>query len=313
MNFKYSLQSAATQAIMLKRPIILIEGKTDRPIYNNLVKISQINAKVHLVNEFRNTNPGCEGVINAIVNLQDFFNRSLNNIKFVLGIIDQDARPYRVSEINQQTLQGLFILKYYSLETYFSTTENIKRLAARLSYIEANEIPHETINFIEINITNSLEDLYYLSLEALKNACLKGYNGLVRYEIGAGKVCNDKSKKHLMTQIASKKQDLAAFAQKKGISIKDLKQICKGKWYLYNYLYRAHYQIKQLSAQCRLGQIPQCSSCKSENPDDCLYTLKSHYTTQDISKLSDQILNIIDHNECSDIIQRIKELYSPTT
>jgi hypothetical protein len=154
-------------------------------------------------------------------------------------------------------------------------------------------------------------DLYYISLEALKNACDETYNALIgyneqKYNSTTKKIAEDGSRAHLMSQILPKKADLDAFAQSKSIAKTDLKLIVKAKWYLFAYVYHSYHTIKNLKNECKNGNIPQCRSCKVGNTQDCLYNMKQTNYREEI--LYDNIQKYIDQTECSDIISAIQTL-----
>ncbi|MFK7906604.1 MAG: hypothetical protein AB8B69_15845, partial [Chitinophagales bacterium] len=212
------------------------------------------------------------------------------------------------------SLKGLLVLKHYSIETYFATKTNLKRLIAKMTHLLERDISEEAIRFVEQNIEDSLEGLYYISLEALRNACDTDYIGKIGYKkdvfgkkVPKTKVVEKSSKQYLLSQILPKKDSLDNFALLPTIAVssKDIKKICKGKWFLYNYIYRANHHIQQLSEKCRKGEIPRCRSCSVGNFEDCLYTLKANYENQ---ALYDDILEFVDWEECSDIIERFKQL-----
>ncbi len=312
MSLKYKLNHIVVKAIMSKQAVIIVEGKDDRKIYQRMIDELKIEAVVWQVNEFKDYHAGCKSVIEAIHILQPKFEERTENIHYVLGIIDRDSRPYRPiqeDEIDYKSLKGLLVLKHYSIETYFATKTNLKRMIAKMTHLLERDISEEAIRFVEQNIEDSLEGLYYISLEALRNACDIGYEAVIGYkgDEKGHKVSEKKSRTYLLSQILPKQTDLDAFAKlpRIAVSIKDIKQICKGKWFLYNYIYRANYHIQQLSEKCRKGEIPRCRSCSVGNFKDCLYTLKANYKGQ---ALYDDILEFVDWEECSDIVEKFKQL-----
>ncbi len=314
MQFKRDLNDIVAQAIMNREPVIIVEGKDDHQIYRAILHETTTNASVYQVNEFENYGAGCDNVIKCIAYLQKKIEERPQNIQYILGIIDRDARPYRPlqeTEINYRTLKGIFILKYYSIETYFATSHNLKKLLARLTYVSENDIPQTVVDLLIDNIHATFDNLYWISLEALRNACDTKYEAEIGYSEhhnGRG-VVEYKAQQRLLSQILPKKEALQVFANDTiGVSIDDLKLICNGKWYLFNYIYHANSKMKELSSACKNQRFQQCSSCQVGNFEDCLYAMKTIYKNNSISSLVDEIQTFIDREECLDIIERIETL-----
>ncbi len=303
---KYDLYELLNTAIFTKTAFILVEGKDDAQIYSRIAK--KINKKIDIypVNIIDEYSSGCDNVIKAIHKLQAKFEERKDNIDKVLGIIDRDVRPYRPlssDNIDYKTLKGLFILKYYSIETYFATKNNLKKLIEKLTYANQNIITEEVLNIVENNFNKITNELYTISLEALKNSCLTDYNSIVGYD--DDKIKEEDRRKYIFRKLQSKKTELKNFADKINVNINDLKQVCKGKWYLYNYIIKTLQQIKHLKIMCKKAEILQCKSCKVENFDDCDYKYKGGYQ---ISGIYNDIFEYIDETECQDIIQRMTGL-----
>lgn len=307
---KYNLYDMVAHTIMSKEALVIVEGKEDRKIYQSMANMLGLDIKVMQVNLFEDHAAGCDNVIKCITKLQIKFEERSENINRILGIIDRDIRPYKKRlphEIDYTQLKGLFTLKYYSIETYFTTVNNLKKLIAKITYTNQDEIDQERINFVVQNIANRLDILYYISLEALKNACIEDYKGIIGYN--QEKVTEHKYQDFLWTQLENKQVDLDDFANQNNISINDIKLICKGKWYLHHFVYRAFHQIKQLKELCR-DKFNLCQSCDVGNFEDCLYDLKNNYKGSNINYLYNDLLNFIDEEECNDILNALIQLKS---
>jgi hypothetical protein len=202
------------------------------------------------------------------------------------------------------------LTRYYSVETYFATRSNLRKLISKVSYTLPNDIPDFVMELAENNIGGNATSLYYISLEALKNACIKGYDSVVCYKDGEFKVTDANSTANLMCQINQKIPELGIFAISMGISIEDLKFIAKGKWYLFSYVYQLIPVIRDLKNKCNAGNIPQCRSCLVGNLDDCLYKLKKNST--DVNSLArdlnNDIMEFIDEESLRDVIGLFKGL-----
>jgi len=180
MQTKRNLEAAFTRAVMLNEPMVIVEGKDDYQIYQNIARKINPAIEVFQVNEFENYTEGCRGVIDCMEVLQAKFDEKAENIQFALGILDRDVRPYR-GELPDH-LQGLFITKYYSFETYFASKENLRKLIAKITYTTAQDIDDQTLDFVLSETENPFSTLYLISLEALKNSCVPEYSNLLGYD-----------------------------------------------------------------------------------------------------------------------------------
>ena len=303
---KYDLFDLLNVAIITDTPFVLVEGKDDSQIYYRIAK--EINKKIEIypVNTIDDFSSGCDSVVKAILKLQPKFEERPENINRLLGIIDRDVRPYRElgeSEIDYTLLKGLFILRYYSIETYFATKRNAGKIIEKLTYLPAEMIDNELLQFIEADFISFNSILYFISLEALKNACSRDYVTILGYEDDSIRDANRIT--YLYSQIELKKSDLELFAIQKGLSIDDLKKICKGKWYLYHYVNKLNEKIKTLQTHCKNNHIKQCKSCEVQHYEDCFYKYKAGY--QPIGLYND-IFEYVDTEECDDIIQKFNQL-----
>jgi hypothetical protein len=310
---KLDLSVAFANAIMTREPMVIVEGKDDWQIYTKLAKLIDVNVQVYQVNEFEDYAAGCFHVIACLDSLQPELAKKADNIHFILGVIDRDVRPFR-NELPTH-LKGLFVTKYYSIETYFATRQNLLELISNVTSMESSYIEDSILDFVEELFNQSLVDLYYISLEALKHACVPGYSAVVSYSDKGGEVFKEvikyllgDGKNYTLNQIEPKKTELDIFASGFGLGVKDLKYITKGKWYLYFFVYCGLQQFRQLSQKCKDAKI--CRSCKVGNHQDCLFKLKRKNLQPE--ELYERILNVIDLQECEDIIQAFHKLSRPS-
>lgn len=311
---KYNAAELINTAIMTHIPTVLVEGKDDISIYNCIVdKLLDKEINIYAINQVEGYSTGANHVIKCIHDLTTAgkFTERAGNDKRLLGIVDRDVRPYRAllaHEIDYTSLlgKGLFMLKYYSIETYFATQNNLKEVIGTYTSQPRRVISQEAINFVESNHQSSLNELYYFSLEALKNACTTGYVPDVSYK--ATEIDSNKKRQRLMTQLAPKTALLDEFAEEKGIAFSDtdIKLICKGKWYLYSYVYKGAHNISLLSTQCKASKIPSCALSTIDNHKECLYALsQKKINTQ---TLYEQVLSMPDKEELEDILTAFQNL-----
>lgn len=304
MGFKNDLFETLNTAIQLHKSIVIVEGKDDYQIYQNIANhIKATHIEVCQADEFEDFDAGCRGVIACIEKLQPKFEERTENINKILGVIDRDVRQFR-GELPIH-LKGLFITKHYSIETYFATQSNLQKLINKVTFTTSRDVGNGVLELVENEFNNFLPDLYLLSLEALKNACVVNYDKKVCYDDAEGKIADRTSRTHLLGLLQPKESELHSFATEKDISQNDIKLIVKGKWYLFSYAFYTYPILKELQDKCNNAEIIQCRSCNVGNYDKCLYKIKAIYTPQ---QLCDELLGFIDENECTDIITAFKKL-----
>lgn len=302
MGLKYDLFDIMAAAIMIEEPILIVEGKDDFQIYDSLTKSIRKKVQVYQSNEFEDHYEGCSGVITCIQKLQPKYAERADNINKIIGIIDKDVRDFR-KEIPD--LLGLFITKHYSIETYFVTLNNLRQLLSNITYNIVEEINDEILHLLECSFKESLDNLYMISLEALRNACNNKYDTDVGYDFSAPKISALQFLDEVLPKLENKKVDLENFASELNINLNNIKLIAKGKWYIYWYLSRIYPGIKDLKEKCRGNIITQCRSCRVGNFQDCLYNTKNDYK---IDQLIAMMMTFVDDHECEDIIYRINSL-----
>ncbi len=303
---KYDLSELLNTSIITGTPVLLVEGKDDFQVYNRIATSISKTVDIYPINTIEDYASGCESVIEAVHKLQPKYKEREDNDRRIIGIIDRDVRPYRElaeGEIDYKTLTGLFILKHYSIETYFATKQNLAKIIEKHTYLSHDSVTDEIVDLVEQNFDPIKEDLYLVSLEALKNACTHDYSSVFGYDNDDLK--NSGGLNHFRTQLTPRTDDLLRFAEGKALSEEDLKLICKGKWYLSHYVNTAYEKIKQLLELCRNNEIPQCRSCSTGNQNDCLYKHKTGYQPQAIVN---DIMEYVDKDECSDIIRMLESL-----
>ncbi|MFC4402387.1 hypothetical protein [Gracilibacillus xinjiangensis] len=300
---KHDLEEWITEAIMADTPVIIVEGHDDIQFYERLIIDMEKDAVVEAVENIEGYNEGSDGVINCIKDLQQKFDERDENKKYILGIIDRDARFYR-NEIPDYL--GLLILKFYSFESHFITQRNLIELIPNLTYVSNRHVDVKTINYIEDELyKRDFVDLYYFSLEALKNSCEREYTGIVSYSDEAGSIFSEGYKPILSEKIYAKKNELDEFAISKGITYGDLKYIAKGKWILHVFSKYLTSKIKQLKDACENNDINKCNFCLTGVNHKCLWKVKGNFQHGHVSNI---ITNYIDETEIKYIKDRFKLL-----
>ena len=188
---------------------------------------------------------GCNGVINALKEIE-YVAKGSDYSNDILGIIDRDARLYR-NEI-ETNLKGLFILKYYSIESHFIHQNVIATTIDFITLKSKKSLNIQISSNIYNTIIGNISTYYYLSLDCLKNACDINYTSCFSYS-------PDSINSHIKHQdyqtklqtVMTRKNQLDEFASDFSLnnSIDNMLLIMKGKWILD--LFRAPLKISQYS------------------------------------------------------------------
>ena len=274
MEFK-TIGQIIARARLEKRPLVVVEGKDDVPIYEQIAKKVNKSVFVRAIETIPNYSPGCFHVKKFIKDAQSEINKASENEKYIIGIIDRDASFFR-NEIEE--MKGLFVLKAYSHESHFVTKPNLEYALHNL--LSSNfGINDNIIDFIFANYDNSVTEYYYYSLEALKNACDETYEAEIGYAHTYGHINNLND---LREKIDNKKNELDNFALEIGVFIQNPISIIKGKWLLDLFIDKTYESILELSNFCSSNNLikgqQRCSYCQSNKPDMCSWKPKKHHT-----------------------------------
>lgn len=274
-------------AIMSKMPLAIVEGVDDVPIYQRLCNDRKIDVDVYASEMLIVNQEGCEGVKTNITqirnNLPDF---PIEN--YVVGILDRDARFFR-NELPSDT--AIFVLDKYSIENHYAHPECVEYLVRQFTSVEI--LDSELSIEIHRSILDRISFLYYLTLEAIRNACEQDYDSLV----GFSNKIRELLGRGIHVQVMSRKEELDRLAQHYGLFNDEsfLVQITKGKWLLELYYGELELEIRKLSERCKSGDITKCKVCLVELEKKCYYSatsfisgdilMKQSFTNSNISSL----------------------------
>lgn len=297
-----SIDTLFANSRLTNRALIIVEGVDDIQFYSRISDHIGKSFKFHAIENIEGYSEGCDQVVKAAEDFQVKLNEEEINQRFFLAIIDNDVRQFRGEEI---VLNGLFTLKYYSFESHFLTTINLKKIILDLTQVEHDLLNQDFLQLLKSEISDEISEALYLpSLEALKNALNTDYNNLVGYSSSAGEILNNQK---LIDQIKEKEEDLELLATELGLvkNYETVRNIAKGKWILSSYSKQTNKKIKELKEKCADGQIIKCQYCSSGQEDKCLY--KMQHRPQE-GQLIEMIKNLIDQNELAYIIDKLTEL-----
>ena len=173
------------EAIMSGTGIIIVEGIDDVPFYEKLFSDTTNEIEVYAAENVlfdkdgvtTSCGEGCDGVLRCL-ELADIDSESIDIEKYLLGIIDKDVREYRGQTINNP---AILTLKHYSFESHFVNKETAKYLINISTRATDKLLQHHELDNIYNRVMDSVSNLYYISLEALKNSCVTAYSGSIGY------------------------------------------------------------------------------------------------------------------------------------
>ncbi|WDG94107.1 DUF4435 domain-containing protein [Pseudomonas chlororaphis] len=262
-------------------PSLIVEGIDDIEIYINLTRRVPFDVEVYAVEHIEGYGQGCGEVIKAIAALENIPQTQYKLPSHILGVIDKDVRDYR-GEL--PTSPAILVLKYYSIESHFISKAIIANTLRLCTKTSQDMITEELCDLIMSEIEVKLLDLYYHSLEALKNATQAGYAADFAYSFTPGRIKDVQAK----ALIEAKRSELDQFADSLNItrSIDSVKCIARGKWLIDVFSDELVYCIERLQNLCRAHTINSCLSCITNAYDKCLYRMKDGFNKNTIKSLA---------------------------
>lgn len=294
----YNLASSLAHSVMIKQPLIIVEGEDDVPFYKKMItsnnKFRILPSELVLNSNNKRYTPGCEGVIDIVKDAQPIINKNTIYKQMFLGIIDSDCRKYTTEE--DISYECLFKLKYYSYESHFVSEYSLKGLVSYITNVPIPDINGLALKNIVTPTQKIMNDMYYVGLEVLKGIIYSTYNRLITYDSKPEALFqkNKNLEKTIIELILEKKSELDLFAKDIGITLEDAKNIVKGKWYLYAYVFSIYESVANLKVLCNSNEIDQCPYCENGMFDKCIWKKK---LTLNRSEYSNAMVNINYANE----------------
>ncbi len=197
----------------------------------------------------------------------------------------------------------MYVLDYYSLENYYFNKEVVEKTLSSF-IINPNLATDFIISSMYQEILNYLiENLYYISLEALKKSCDNNYDAIIGYKPNN---IDDFLKDN---RLIDRRNDLDIFAKNKNIKKTEdnIYKIVKGKWLISTFCNIYFKKIKELETKCNKKEITQCDNCLiDEISEPCLY--KPRKNKLNSNDLEEKIYELIDLDSLTLIKERIKQL-----
>lgn len=295
----FEVDEVLNESIMTGVPSLIVEGIDDIGIYVDLAKRVPFDVEVYAVEHIDGYGQGCSEVIKAINALESLPKTQYELSSHILGIIDKDVREFR-GELPASS--AILVLKYYSIESHFISKAIIANTLKLCTKTSQGMINDQLCDLIMSEIEEKLLDIYYHSLEALKNAVETGYAADFAYSFKPGRIKDAKAK----ALIQAKKTALDDFAEKLKItkSMNSIKCIAHGKWLIDVFSDELVTCIENLQGLCREQKINSCLSCVATAYDKCLYRMKDGFNKNTIKSLA---ASHVVGGEFDYIVKRISE------
>lgn len=274
---EYSADELLGLAKISGTPIVIVEGYDDVPIYERISDNTSASCLIFASENILCEAEGCEGVIKNISVIRETCD-GIPVEKYVLGIIDRDARFYRNSIPADP---ALMVLDFYSIESHFVSQHSVRYLIPRVTRATNRLLQEQLCDDIYNELRERLMFLYLVSLEALKNACVQDYQSEFGYKDTIKSIVHRK----LHLKLDAKKADLLEFGQSLNLTgtWQDILKICKGKWILEMFTDELFAKIIDLPNLCKLAAVNQCQFCAKGEVSKCLYKNPSFFSA-DIMK-----------------------------
>jgi len=276
-----SINNILVSSKMVGRKAIVVEGTDDVKKYecilenSNNVKDKVFNKvlKVYAVETILDKDDnyyqeGCVGVVNAMTDLKSNSHNNINDLKkYVLGYIDKDVRNHRTSIEPWPDSDILFVLKYYSIETFYVNKFSVKPLVNELMSGSKSLITDSLLDHIhEDALGKTINKLYYAVLDSLKKSTDNTYiSAKYGYDKDYGFIKNndlltDEEKKSLEEEFDHIGKDLSSYSD-----------VCKGKWLFEGWLENVIEIVLNLRHKCGTGVVVKCDFCTINQPNKCSY------------------------------------------
>jgi len=270
-------------AIMAGSPTILIEGKDDEEVYTNISNELGLALEFLPIDFVDTTGYGvlgnCDQLVASLRDLDDNC-RDPKWIKFIGGIIDLDSRSF-ANQISSPP-RNLYILKMYSIESYFVNQESF---IAVFNSLNSAPIPNALKDSYYNDFNNFFapieEELLWVATEALQNVCGANPSPEITYGInfsfkGYMQAPSVNPNRQIVDRIQAKKEALRSWLNNAFSPALIQKQlIIKGKWWLSVFLDLIVEYAKKLEADCSLAPSgPSCRYCAIGEKENCQFKLK---------------------------------------
>ena len=299
----WNYKNIISKAKMGNKSVLVVEGIDDVKKFNSIKQSIEKTFEVKSIGTFENyyEQKGALPVIDFIENVISF--NEQNNVPdyfdYILGIVDGDSICYKRKENKENNL--LYVLDYYSLESYYINKEVIEKTLYEV--VSNPDLINENLidDVYNICLNNTVDRLYYISLEALKKSCQEGYTAIIGYK--PDNIINFLDN----VELENRKESLETFAQENNYNKNMALQIIKGKWFISTFCAIYFDKIKELTTKCHDGNILKCDNCIiTEITEPCLYKPKDSKLNK--HSLEEKFYSLTNLTSLTPIKERLKQL-----
>lgn len=299
----WNYKNIISKAKMGSKSVLVVEGIDDVKKFNGIKQSIERNFEVKSIGTFENyyQKKGALHIIEFINQVISYNQKKqvLDYVGYILGIVDRDSICYKRKEYKENSL--LYVLDYYSLESYYVNKEVVETTLYEI--VSNPDLINESI--VDDIYTRSLEEsinkLYYISLEALKKSCQPNYEAITGYK--PNNINNFLNDERLLNKI----EELEVFAQENNYNKNMALNIIKGKWHMLSFRDLYFQEVKKLEASCKNGDIHQCDNCCIDGiTEPCLYKPKD--SKLNAHSLEEKFYAITDLTSLVPIKERLQQL-----
>ena len=280
-SMAFEIDEILNEAVMTGVPSVIVEGIDDISIYECISKRLPFSVEVYPVEYIDGFGEGSKEVLRAIEEIELVPSSVHRVADHVLGVIDKDVREFR----NEMPVSdAVLMLKHYSIESHFASKDVIRFIMTLCTKSTRNMVTDELCDHLIHKVESRLVQLYYFSLDSLKNAVVKGYESDFRYSYGYGRLKDQK----IRALIDAKKNDLDLFAVSVNVScsMTAVKGIARGKWLIEVFAEELLSCIVGLQELCREEVVQSCQCCSGGFFEKCLYRLRDGINKNTIKSLA---------------------------
>lgn len=330
MSSKYSLKGRVSMCKIKKRALIIVEGHTDKKIYDSIIneKVTTDTSKYEIVsvNEFEEINSGgCSQILNLLKLNKEYLETHSIIKQILLAFIDGDAKEIRAKDGFEDFKEFIYKLKYYSIESYCFSERCLEKILNQYLVGTRDEISKFTPLVYENIIENIIENAFNLAI-----LCIMNDRDMIESSLSYGTsegifIQGEKFFKILEREVEKHQGNIYKYISDNSLkcNLEIVKRITKGKHLLYLISKELSNQINSLSKEkiCKTYSNADvfreicCTTMDECNKEKCSFSTEELHgapfnKNTFISLLASSIKNNMDYNDCEEIVNSLKRVIS---
>lgn len=324
-----TLKSEVSKCNSKKRALIVVEGVTDKKLYDYIIenKITRDKDKytIKCVEDFEEINSGgCSQIINLLEFNKSYIQSQKSIKKILLAFIDGDANDYRKKSFDISEFSDIVHkLNYYSIESY-SFGENCLEKVLGIFLVAMPQEIREILSILYNNIINNTINIAF----NLAILCILNDIGIIKSELKYGIsegifTSGDLIYKKIDEESEIYKNQINEYVKEKSLkcNIETVKIITKGKHLNYLIAKEIHKQISLLSKEkaCKIFEYKElfeeicCTSLYECTKNKCIFSLENLHGNsinkyENVTILYLLIKEYIFLSNCEEIVTALKAI-----